>query len=183
MILVTLGTQDKSFKRLLDAIQNEIDKGNIKDKVIVQAGCSADFKSNDMQIFDYIPMDEFEKLMQECDILITHGGVGSITTGLRNNKKVIAAARLKKYKEHVNDHQLDIIKSFSDSGHIVGLSSVDELGEALKKVKDFKPKQYIKNTGNSTLESFKMFERGQYNGNARGMNSAGRFTTSSVDHV
>ena len=40
MILVTLGTQDKSFKRLLDAIQKQIDLGNIKDKVIVQAGCT-----------------------------------------------------------------------------------------------------------------------------------------------
>ena len=40
MILVTLGTQDKSFKRLLDAIQKQIDLGYIKDKVIVQAGCT-----------------------------------------------------------------------------------------------------------------------------------------------
>ena len=30
MILVTLGTQDKPFKRLLLAIQKEIDNGNIK---------------------------------------------------------------------------------------------------------------------------------------------------------
>ena len=40
MILVTLGTQDKKFTRLLEAIQKQIDKGNIKDKVIVQAGCT-----------------------------------------------------------------------------------------------------------------------------------------------
>ena len=38
MILVTLGTQDKSFERLLKAIDKEIEKGNIKDKVLVQAG-------------------------------------------------------------------------------------------------------------------------------------------------
>ncbi len=38
MILVTLGTQDKQFFRLLKAIDDEIEKGNIKDKVIVQAG-------------------------------------------------------------------------------------------------------------------------------------------------
>jgi hypothetical protein len=35
MILITLGTQDKQFTRLLNVVQNEIDKGNIKDKVIV----------------------------------------------------------------------------------------------------------------------------------------------------
>ncbi len=32
MILVTLGTQDKSFVRLLKAIDREIKKGNIKEK-------------------------------------------------------------------------------------------------------------------------------------------------------
>ena len=30
-----------------------------------------------------------------------------------NNKNVIAAARLSKYNEHVNDHQLQIIDNFS----------------------------------------------------------------------
>ena len=38
MIFVTLGTQDKSFSRLLDAIEKQIKNGNIKEKVIVQAG-------------------------------------------------------------------------------------------------------------------------------------------------
>ena len=96
MILVTLGTQDKKFTRLLEAIQKLIDKKIIKEKVVVQAGCSSDFESKQMEIFDLIPMDEFDKLIAECVILITHGGVGSIITGLKNNKKVIAAPRLKK---------------------------------------------------------------------------------------
>ena len=65
MILVTLGTQDKSFTRLLDAIQKQIDLGNIKDKVIVQAGCTK-YNSKDMQILDLIPYDEFEKYIKEC---------------------------------------------------------------------------------------------------------------------
>ena len=38
MIFVTLGTQDKSFKRLLKAVEREILNGNIKEKVVVQAG-------------------------------------------------------------------------------------------------------------------------------------------------
>ena len=87
MILVTLGTQDKSFKRLLDAIQKQIDNGNIKDKVVVQAGCT-EYDSKDMEIFDLIDRDKFSELIKECDLLITHGGVGSILTGLKNNKKV-----------------------------------------------------------------------------------------------
>ena len=116
MILVTLGTQDKNFTRLLDAVQKQIDNGNIKDEVIVQAGCTK-YESKDMKIFDLIDREEFSELISKCDLLITHGGVGSILTGLKNNKKVIAAARLAKYKEHMNDHQLQIIEKFSKSGY------------------------------------------------------------------
>lgn len=147
MILVTLGTQDKSFTRLLDAIQKQIDLGNIKDKVIVQVGCTK-YKSKDMQILDLIPYDEFEKYIKECDLLITHGGVGSIITGLKNKKKVIAAARLAKYKEHTNDHQLQIIKNLSVSGYILPLDDFDKLDEVLISAKTFKPKAYKSNTDN-----------------------------------
>lgn len=147
MILVTLGTQDKSFKRLLDAIQNEIDKGNIKEKVIVQAGCTQ-YQSKDMEIFDLLDRDKFSDLIKECDLLITHGGVGSILTGLKNNKKVIAAPRLSKYKEHTNDHQLQIIEKFDNAGLILPLYNFESLEQRLKDIKNFKPKKYKSNTTN-----------------------------------
>lgn len=147
MILVTLGTQDKNFDRLLVAIDEEIKKGNIKDEVIVQAG-TTNFHSNNMEIFDLISKDEFERLISECDLLITHGGVGSILTGLAHNKKVIAAARLAKYKEHINDHQVQIVGEFSKKGYILELKDFSKLGDLLKKVKKFKPKKYKSNTNN-----------------------------------
>ena len=146
MILITLGTQDKKFHRLLEAVQKQIDNKIIKEEVIVQAGSSSDFKSNDMKIFDLIPMDEYDKLIEECDVLITHGGVGTIMTGLKNNKKVIAAARLSKYKEHVNDHQLQRIESFVNFGYILSLDNFDDLDKVLRKAKKFEPKKYKSNT-------------------------------------
>ena len=148
MILIALGTQDKPFYRLLESVQKQIDNKKIKDRVVVQAGCSSDFKSDDMEIFDLIPMDEFDKLINECDVLITHGGVGTIITGLKNNKKVIAAARLEKYGEHVNDHQLQIIDNFTNSGYILSLDNFDELDKVLDKIKKFKPQKYKSNTKN-----------------------------------
>ncbi|MBR6690041.1 MAG: hypothetical protein IKL65_01760 [Bacilli bacterium] len=146
MILVTLGTQDKKFTRLLEAVQKQIDCGNIKEEVIVQAGCTSDFKSKDMKIFDLIPMEKFDELISECNILITHGGVGSIITGLKADKKVIAAARLKEFGEHTNDHQLQIIESFSKKGHIIALDDFNSLDKKLKETKTFKPKKYKSNT-------------------------------------
>lgn len=147
MIFVTLGTQDKSFERLLKDIQKQIDLENIKEKVVVQAGFTK-FDSKDMEIFDLISMDEFDRLMNECDLLITHGGVGSIISGLKKNKKVIAVARLAKYKEHMNDHQKQIVDNFSEAGYILKYDENDDLKEILDKIKTFKPKKYVSNTDN-----------------------------------
>ena len=132
MIFVTLGTQDKGFPRLLEAIDKQIKKGNIKEKVIVQAGLT-EYESDNMEIFDLVPQKYFDKYVDEANLIITHGG---------------AAARLAKYKEHNNDHQLQIVEEFSDKGYILKLDNFDELDKVLKKAKDFKPKKYVSNTKN-----------------------------------
>lgn len=147
MIFVTLGTQDKSFSRLLKAIDKEIEKGTIKDKVVVQAGLTK-YKSKNMEIFDLIPADKFDQYIEKSDLVITHGGAGSILTALKKNKIVIAAARLSKYKEHTNDHQKQIVKEFSDEGYILELNDFNKLGKLIEKSKKFKPKKFMSNTKN-----------------------------------
>lgn len=147
MILLTLGTNDKSFVRLIQKIEDLIISGKINQEVIVQAGYTK-YQSEHMRIFDLIPMDEFNELIKNCSLLITHGGVGSIIAGLNNRKKVIAVPRLQKYGEHVNDHQLQIIENFEESGYILASYSVDDLEIALTKSADFVPKEYISNTEN-----------------------------------
>ena len=104
MILVILGTQDKQFPRLLEAIDKEIEKGTIKDRVVVQAG-QTKYESKNMEILGLLPEPEFNKLMDEADLIITHGGAGTILSAIKKGKRVIACARLAKYKEHHNDHQ------------------------------------------------------------------------------
>lgn len=147
MIFVTLGTQDKSFVRLLKAIDKEIEKGNIKDKVIVQAGLTK-YESSNMEILDLVSEEKFDELIDKCDLLITHGGAGSILAGIKRNKKIIAAARLSKYKEHTNDHQRQIIKEFSQKGYILELRDFNQLGKLIEKSKSFKPKKFVSNTDN-----------------------------------
>jgi UDP-N-acetylglucosamine transferase subunit ALG13 len=146
LIFVILGTQDKSFPRLLDAIQKQIDLGNIdkNEKIIVQAG-STKYESKDMEIKDYIGVRKFEKLIDEADLIICHAGVGTILTALKKNKKIIAAARLKKYGEHVNDHQLQILDNFNKSGYLLALDDFDKLDLLIKQSANFTPAQFKSN--------------------------------------
>lgn len=142
MTLVILGTQDKVFPRLLKAIEKQIELGNLKGEVVVQAG-STKFESKYMKIFDLIPMKQFDELLSKSDLIITHGGVGTILSALRKDKKVIVVPRLAKYQEHENDHQLEIVDSFSKLGYILPCKDLNELSGVLEQVKKFKPKKYV----------------------------------------
>lgn len=144
MILVMLGTQNNSFHRLLEKIDELIEKGIIKEEVIVQAGYTK-YESNKMKLIDFTSREELEKLEQKANFIITHGGVGSIITSLEKGKKVIAVPRLHEYGEHVNDHQKEIIEKFNKSGYIIGIKSVEELENAIKKIEKFKPNPYTEN--------------------------------------
>ena len=147
MILVMLGTQNNSFHRLLEKIDQLVEDGKISGEVIVQAGYTK-YESQNMKIIDFVSNDEIENLEQQADYII----INSIEKG----KKVIAIPRLKKYGEHVNDHQLDIVESFDKLGYIIGITDVSQLEGALQRVKEFRPKKYIQNTGNiiSIVQNF-----------------------------
>lgn len=155
MILVLLGTQNNSFTRLLDAIQQNIDDGIIKERVIVQAGFTK-YKSNKMEIFSKIDKEDFLKLVEESNLIISHGGVGSIISGLSNGKKVIVAPRLKKYGEHVNNHQIQIARKFEQEGYVKCVLNMKNLGKTIKKIESFEPKKYKSEEGNilSIIENY-----------------------------
>ena len=143
MILVTLGTQKQHFTRLLDYIENS----NIKDKIVVQAGHTK-YNSKKMEIFDFVDYDEMDKLINEASIIITHAGTGSVTTPLKKGKIVIACARKKEYKEHVDNHQHELLDVFYDEGYILKLTEDNKLDDLIKKCKTFKPKKFVSNTEN-----------------------------------
>ena len=63
-------------------------------------------------------MDKFKEMMCRSKIIIIHGGAGSIINSLNYNKKPIVMARLKKYDEHINDHQLGLVKFLSSKKKI-----------------------------------------------------------------
>jgi UDP-N-acetylglucosamine transferase subunit ALG13 len=145
MILVLLGTQPHGFPRLLAAVDELIEKGLIREQVIAQRGHTR-YASDNMELIDFIPKDEFSRLIERADVVVTHGGVGSILNCVKSGKKVIAVPREKAYGEHVNDHQAQIVKAFDDKGHIMGVFDVGELGRALSSVGDFRPEPYVSNT-------------------------------------
>ena len=129
MILITLGTQDKKFHRLLHAVQKQIDNKFINEEVIVQAGVSCDFKSDDMKIFDLIPLDEFDSKLTELGELL--GGTEldatseEITEILKSGDKHIKESGLS--TDSVDEHGFIRMKEELESMGLVVAYKVFEL--------------------------------------------------------
>jgi UDP-N-acetylglucosamine transferase subunit ALG13 len=134
MIFVTVGTHTQSFNRLLEEVDRLVASGVIKEKVVAQIGNSS-YEPKNMEWFRFTGFKELHRFHSKARIFITHGGVGSILDGLVNGKPVIAVPRLKKYNEHVNDHQLDIVKKLENKKKIIAVYDVKKLRYALSKVR------------------------------------------------
>lgn len=147
MILVLLGTQDKPFDRILKAVSKQIKDGNIKEKVVAQIGHTK-YCDGNIETFDFTTKEEIEKLIEKARIIITHAGVGNIIECLSKGKKIIVVPRYKKYKEHTNDHQVQITKEFASKHYIIPLYNTSNLSKALEDIKKFKPLKYESNCEN-----------------------------------
>lgn len=154
MVSVFLGTQDKSFKRIIDYILRLKEEDFLKDqKIIIQMGQTKyDFKNLDkkynIEFFDFKPEEEINKIIEKSDFVISHSGVGLLMSAIKMHKKVIIIPRLKKYKEHVNDHQVQIAENFKDENYGIVASNYKELKEAVRSIKDFKQSEHKSNTEN-----------------------------------
>jgi len=142
MIFVALGTQKFQLNRLLKEIDNLIEKGVITEEVFAQIG-ESNYIPQRYEYEKFMSKEQFEEKISGCDILITHGGVGTIVAGLKRNKKVIVFPRLKKYGEHVDDHQLEIAKSFSQLNYVLECDDADDLEKVFCESEEEKFSRYV----------------------------------------
>ena len=155
MIFVTVGSQKFQFNRLLKKIDELITKGIIKEKVYAQIGVS-DYKPQYFGYIDFMTQEEFSKNIDNADVIITHAGTGVIINALKKDKKVIATPRLAKYSEHVDDHQIQLIKEFDEMNLLEPVYDLEKLEFALQNVKIKKYNKYISNT-DSIIEDIERF--------------------------
>ena len=155
MIFITLGSQKFQFNRLLKAVDEQVASGKIKDEIFAQIGAS-DYKPHSFNYKDFLNRDEFTELQGRAEIEITHGGTGAIIGAVKKGKKVIAVPRLKKYGEHVDDHQLQLIEQFKELGLICACLECDDIWKAIEEVKKTEYNNYQSNTGR-IIESIEEF--------------------------
>lgn len=155
MIFITLGSQKFQFNRLLIEIDRLISNGKLEEEVFAQIGYS-DYRPKYYKYKEFLSRDEFKEMINRCDKVITHGGTGAIVGAIKQGKKVIAVPRLKKFGEHVDDHQLQIINEFENMNFIKSATDIKDLENTILKMETLNLKPYISNTNNiiDSIESF-----------------------------
>lgn len=145
MIFVTLGSQKFQFNRLLQKLDELTSNGIILDQIYAQTGYS-DYLPKNYEFQHFMSREAFAKAMYNCDIVITHGGTGAIIGAVKAGKKVIAVPRLKAFREHVDDHQIQLLRQFEEMNILLPCWNITDLPSVYEKIQQMDFNRYISNT-------------------------------------
>lgn len=148
MIFVTVGTHEQQFNRLIKKIDQLKKDGHIKDDVFIQTGFS-DYIPESCDWKKFLSYEEMIQKIKDAKIVITHGGPSSFILPLQYGKTPIVVPRMKKYDEHVNDHQVEFCRKYNSlNNNIIVVVNVDELNSELFSIVE---KETLINSNSNTL--------------------------------
>ena len=105
MILVTIGTNEQPFDRLVRAAAT---LGGLE-SLVVQHGSSR-VPHGRGEWVDFVSFEELSARMEQARVVVCHAGVGSIMLARRCGKRPIVVPRRLHLGEAVDDHQLPIAR-------------------------------------------------------------------------
>lgn len=130
-IFASVGTHPQQFDRLL----KELDAFAARHRgieIFAQIGNSG-YEPKNFRFEKFIDGKGYDARMRWADVVVSHGGAGTIINALLPGKPLVVVPRLKKFGEHTNDHQLDLAKALEEKGKAI---AVFDIGDLEKKVLD-----------------------------------------------
>lgn len=126
MIFVTVGTHQQPFARLLEGLE-----GLDSQELVVQYG-PASRAPRARHATPFMSFDEVARYMREARVVITHAGVGSILLAVRAGHVPVTVPRVRRYGEHVDDHQVQLALALQEKGTIRVVWKMDDLAAAVQ---------------------------------------------------
>jgi UDP-N-acetylglucosamine transferase subunit ALG13 len=113
-IVVTVGSLGFSFSRLVERLRGVIPADA---EVLLQLGVDAPGTVwPGARIEGKMPPDELSEEMASADVVIAHSGIGSALAALDAGRMPVLVPRLKRFGEHVDDHQGQIARTLERRG-------------------------------------------------------------------
>jgi UDP-N-acetylglucosamine transferase subunit ALG13 len=127
MILVTTGTNEQPFDRLVRAARDL----STQFPAFVQYGSSRE-PNGAGEWVEFLSFDELAAAMRRSDVVIAHAGVGSILLALRCGHRPIVVPRLVGLNEAVDDHQLHFARRLDGGSMLRLVEDEAELGAVVQ---------------------------------------------------
>lgn len=137
LLFATVGATLK-FDRLVQLVANAKKNNVLEEDVIIQTG-EGGFQPEGLEAHETLPFERIKEILHEADIVVCHGGTGSLITALREGCRVIAVPRRFERGEHYDDHQSEITEAFAERGLLEVADTDEEFAMALAKLKTSEP--------------------------------------------
>lgn len=152
--IIVGGVAEFDFSRILRITDQLCDEGVLDGKTTKAQIGHCSYQPKNYESYRFVDGEKFHKDIEEANLIITHGGVGTLVSALKLGKKVIVFPRLSIYNEHLDNHQLDICKAFSEKRYCMMATNKEELKECIKRANEFIPNSFV--TDNSKMTEILM---------------------------
>jgi beta-1,4-N-acetylglucosaminyltransferase len=127
VIYVTLGTMYLDFPRLIRKM-DEI-AARTGERIIIQTGLAKTLPDH-CEHFTFRPREDVLEIQRGARLVVAHAGIGAVMDALKAGKPLIVVPRLKKFREHNTDHQLDLAEAVQQRGWGRVIFDINELDAA-----------------------------------------------------
>jgi UDP-N-acetylglucosamine transferase subunit ALG13 len=154
LIFLTVGNWHKGFDRLVQAVDDFVQRKIISEKVIAQVG-SGTYKPKHLASIDYCSPTEFIDYLEKSKVVIAHAGVGTIGQAIKLEKPIVVVPRKAELGECSNNHQWTTAKQLEEEGKILAAYEISELPDKLQQARSFvSAKKQMDNEIIQTIEKF-----------------------------
>lgn len=150
LVFVTVGNATQGFTRLLNAVDEAAGQGVFGDEpIFIQTGNNPDFHASHCEQQSFLPMSQFEALLRDSSLIISHGGSGTLMNLFQIGKTPVVMPRRRRYGEHVDDHQVELIQALAKEGRVFPVFESGDLKDGVKEARHRKRQPRAR--GNSQL--------------------------------
>lgn len=134
MIVFTLGTIFFPFERSVNWLQELLDNEIITEPVLLQHGATSANKLSHPLLTSVVSLtrNQMYEAVKQSSLVISHAGQGSTRMLAEMEASFVLLPRLKRYGEHVDDHQL----LFARAVERFGVQHCTEFSQLIKHVQE-----------------------------------------------
>jgi UDP-N-acetylglucosamine transferase subunit ALG13 len=124
MILVTVGTEQYPFNRLMQWVETLLNHDLIQEEIVVQYGTCTVLPTG-AKVYKMLKEEQFQNLIEQARIVIAHCGEGTVLLLDSFEKPFILVPRTHTFKEHIDNHQVEMALALADVDVPIAWSPAD----------------------------------------------------------